>query len=245
LTFDGTIGTVGVNNTILVGIAGQRTIIFPSTFTTTRRIRFSYCAFTVPAAGTGIDLSVSATVPVERYILDTVEFSGAGTTISGVLASDNKSLFTSCIGVQNTSAVGALYMANNATATTVSSTGVFYKVAGTSVAGTTQRFTSSTDNRMTYTGAAVALFRVTLIASLSAGSAQVIRMRIGKNGTSLEESQARFETTVAATGRAFCVSCQIILQMSPNDYVEPFIANDTASTNITANDLTFTVARIY
>lgn len=246
LKFDGTIGTVAVDNTLLSGIAGQTTVVFPFSFVTTRRIRFTYSAFVVPAGGTGINLAASATVPVERYILDTVEFSGAGSPISGVTAADNKSLFTNCIGVQNTSASCAIYMVNNATATTVSATGTFYKIAGTTTAGSAvQRFSTATTNRMTYTGASSAVFRVMLIVSLSAGSTQVIRMRIAKNGVTLEESQARFETTVAATGRAFCVSCQAIITLAPNDYLEPFIANDTSATNITANDLTFTVARVF
>jgi hypothetical protein len=40
-TFDGTIGTIGFTQTIFDGRSGQTTIVFPSTLTVTRRIKFN------------------------------------------------------------------------------------------------------------------------------------------------------------------------------------------------------------
>jgi hypothetical protein len=246
MTFDGNFGTIGFSQCLFSGREGETTLVGAATLNVSRRFRGIYSAFGTPTGGTGIGMSTSATIPAEAYILDAVNFSGAGSAVSGVLPTDNKALFTKCVGVQNTGAVCSIYMINNATETTVSATRTFYKIAGTTAASSgAQSFTAATSNRMTYVGASTALFRIFLVASLSAGSSQTIRLRIGKNGTALEESQARVETTVAATGRVFCVSSQAVITMSPGDYVEPFVANDTATTNITANDLTFTIARIY
>ena len=70
MTLDGTIGTVGFNQCLFSGIAGQTTLVFPSTLTLTRRARAINSAFVTPSGGTGIDFSTSATVPVENYILE-------------------------------------------------------------------------------------------------------------------------------------------------------------------------------
>lgn len=246
MTFDGIFGTIGFSQTLFSGRVGETTIIGAGTLNVTRRFRGIYSAFFTPAGGTGIDLSTSATIPAEGYIMDAVNFSGPGTPINGVLSTDNKALFTKCVGVRNSGAVCSVSMENNATPTTIASTGTFYKVEGTSTPGTeVQSFTTSVSNRMTYVGASTAVFRMQLVVSMSAGSSQTVRLRIAKNGATISGSQARIETTVAATGRAFCVVSQAVMTLAPGDYVEPYVANDTATTNITANDLTFSITRVY
>jgi hypothetical protein len=246
LTFDGSIGTVALDNTLLSGIAGQTIIRFPASFVSTRRIRLTYCAVNVPAGGVGIHLDGAATVAVERHILDTVEFSGPGTAISGVSADDNKALFTNCVGVKNTGATCSIYMVSNATATTIGAAGTFYKIDGTSTAGANvQRFSTAVTNRMTYTGASADLFYVALFVAITTGNSQDISVRIAKNGVTLVDSQGGVETTVASAGRRFGISCQAIVQMDPNDYVEPFVANLTSTTAVTGKDMTFTISRVF
>jgi len=246
MTFDGTIGTVAITNSLMVGVPGQRILIFPSTFVSTRRLRITYSAFTVPPGGTGIDANVAATIPTERYILDTVEFGGAGTAISGITADDNRSLFTNCVGVKNAGAICSIYMVSNATETTIGAVGTFYKINGTSTAGSNvQRFSTAVTNRMTYTGASTDLFYVALFVAITTGNLQDISVRIAKNGVSLVESQGGVETTVASSGHRFGISCQAIVQMDPNDYVEPFVANLTSTTAVTGKDMTFTISRVF
>lgn len=71
LVFDGTIGTVGFTDCLFVGTNPGTIISIPATATITRRIRISYSSFVVPGAGVALDVSTSASVPVEGYVLDT------------------------------------------------------------------------------------------------------------------------------------------------------------------------------
>ena len=84
LTFDGSIGTIGFTDCLFNPPASGTALTFPSTLTITRRFRTSYSAFVILSGETGINMSTSATVPVEGYILDTVNFAGGGTYITGV-----------------------------------------------------------------------------------------------------------------------------------------------------------------
>ncbi len=75
MTFDGSIGTVGFNQCLFSGIAGQTTLNFPSTLTITRRIRATYSSFVAFGGATAIYVDPLAVIPVESYILDTVNMS--------------------------------------------------------------------------------------------------------------------------------------------------------------------------
>jgi len=243
LTIDGTNGTVGMFQTIFSGIAGQTTVIIPSTATFTRRMRIIYSAFVTPATGTGINFSTSATVPDESYILNTVNFGGGGTALAGVDHTSNKALFINCIGIINSGAVCQYYMSNNATATTIAATGTFYKVAGTTTGSSAnQKFNTATSNRATYTGAFSATFRVVVTAAVTSGNNQTLRCRIGKNGTTIPDSETEFKTSSAGESSNFTV--QTLAELATNDYLEVFVANDTSATNATFKHLNVIITRI-
>ena len=131
LTFDGSIGTIAFGSTIFDTSDGGTSIILPSTLTVTRRFRIIYSSFITLSGETSLNVSTSATIPNEGYILDTVSFSGGGTYITGVQYNDNKALFINCKPIDNTGNIAQYYMAENATTTTVSASDTFYKVAGT------------------------------------------------------------------------------------------------------------------
>ena len=144
LTFTGSVGTIGVDNSIFVGTGAANPIIdISSTATVTRRFRIIYSAFVVFGSTVGINVDAAATIPTEGYILDTVNFGAGGTYISGVLADSNKALFIKCVGVPNTSVNGQMYMQDNLTTTAIADTTNFTKILGTT--------TSSVDNSKYYT----------------------------------------------------------------------------------------------
>jgi hypothetical protein len=243
LTFDGTIGTIGMSNCLFDCATTSTALILPSTLTVTRRFRIIYSSFVVLSGETGINVNASATISSERYILDTVNFSGGGTYISGVTYTDNKALFVNCVGLTNTSTKGFMYMLNNTTDTAigVSNVNVWVKASGTTTSGTNSKFTHTT-NRLTYNGAFTNSFLVTLNATVrSAGTNQSISIGVAKNGTIITESEGIVRTATSNVEHGG--STQAVLEMAANDYVELFVRN-TSSTDIRVTDFNFNVVKI-
>ncbi len=241
MTFDGTIATVGFQQCLFSGIAGQTTLNFPSTLTITRRIRAIYSSFIAFGGATAINVSTSAVIPVEGYILDTINFSGGATYVAGVPHTDNKALFQNCKGISNSSEIGQMYFSNNATENAIATQGVFEKIEGTTTPSTVNEKFSHTNNRLTYTGGISREFVIT--ASCSANSvttpAANITVRIAKNGITLAESESQATTSQAGRNENFY--CQTIIEMTTNDYVEMFIANNTSANNLLVTELNLVI----
>lgn len=235
LVFDGAIGTVGFSQSIFSGVAGQTTIAVLPTATITRRFRAIYCAAIAFGGGTAFNVDVAASIPTEGYILDTVNFSGGGIYTAGVQYNDNKALFIECRGVSNSASISNYFMVGNATATVIAATTTPVKVAGTTTSvAITQKFTN-TNNRATYTGAITRDFKVTFGATAASGNNNQVAFYVYRNGVVVASSRA--EVTTSGTGRAENVFGQTIVQMGQNDYVEIYVENNSAITNITVEDL--------
>ena len=243
LTFDGTIGTIGMSNCLFDCTSTSTALILPSTLTVSRRFRIIYSSFVVLSGETGINVDASATISNERYILDTVNFSGGGTYTSGVAYTDNKALFVNCVGITNTSTKGFMYMLNNTTDTTigVSNVNVWVKATGTTTSGTNSKFTHTT-NRLTYNGAFTNSFLVTVNATVrSGGTNQLISIGVAKNGTTFAESEGIIRTTTSNVEHGG--STQAVVEMVANDYVELYVRN-TSSTDIRVTDFNFNIVKI-
>lgn len=240
LKFTGSVGTIGLNNSLFSGTGSAGNILeIASTATITRRFRIIYSSVVAFGSTTGINVSTSATVPVEGYILDTVNFAGGGTYTAGVLFSDNKSRWGECRGVSNSAAISNYYRNGNVTATTITATNTEVKAAGTTTSNTiTQKFTN-TDNRTTYTGAITRDFKVTAVFSAESGNNNQIGVYIAKNGTVVPDSEVYITTNAA--GRAENGVCQTIVELVENDYIEVWVENATAITDITVTELNVVV----
>ena len=242
LTFDGTIGTVAFDQTLFDCKESGTMLIFPATLTITRRIRIRTSAMIVLSGETGINASTSMSIPVESFIMDSVNFSGGGTYVTGITYLDNKSDWFRCKGINNSGSVAQYYMTGNATATSVSVVGTYYKVAGTTNSGSLiQRF-NHTNNRLTYTGGITKIFEVNAIASLTSGSGNTVKVSIYKNGSILPESESL--ATVSNNNRSENIKCQTLVSLSTNDYFEIYVANNSATQNITVSDLNVIVKPI-
>lgn len=243
LTFDGTIGTIGMSNCLFDCATTSTALILPGTLTVSRRFRVIYSSFVALSGETAISVDAGATISSERYILDTVNFSGGGTYTSGVTYTDNKSLFVNCVGITNTSTKGFMYMLNNTTDTTigVANANVWVKANGTTTSGTNSKFTHTT-NRLTYNGAFTNSFLITLNATVrSAGTSQSISIGVAKNGTIITESEGIVRTATANVEHGG--STQAVLEMVANDYVELYVRN-TSSTDIRVTDFNFNIVKI-
>ena len=235
LTLDGTIGTVGFSSCLFDSNTGGTVITIPATAEITRRFRIIYSSFVVGSGETGINLSGSATIPTEGYILDTVNFSGGGTYTTGVAYTDDKARFTECRGIANSAVVGYYTMTDNATATVIESTEVPVKVAGTTTSqAVTQRFSHS-NNRLTYTGALTRVARVSVILGFTTGANDRVGIYIARNNSVISFSESY--ATANAAGRVETVSAQTLVSLGTNDYIEVFVQNESDTDDITVTEL--------
>jgi len=242
--FDGTLGTSAFSNCLFDVAPGKTAITVLSTCTISRRMRIIYSSFVVLSGETGINFSTSATVGDEKYILDTVNFSGGGTYISGFDATSNKSLFSNCVGITNTSTRGFLHMLDNITATSITGTASYFKAAGTTTAmSTNSKFTMPSSNRLTYTGAFTQSFFVSLNCNVRTSvSTQNINIVIAKNGTIMPESEM---TILCAAGSTPSFGgTQVAVELTANDYIELYVRNTSSVNNVTVVDLNMNVFKI-
>ena len=236
LQFDGSHGTIGIDNSIFVGNGSSGNILdILSTATITRRFRLIYSSMVVFGSTVGINVNSSATIPTEGYILDTINFSGGGTYLIGVDYTDNKTRFVNSKGIENTAEIGNYFMTNNAISTVISTIDTPVKVLGTTTANAINQKFTHTDNRLTYVGALIRDFQVTATVSLTSGNNNVVGVYVAKNGIVINSSE--MYSTTSSGGRAESITCQTILELNQNDYVEIFVENSSSTTNITVEYL--------
>jgi hypothetical protein len=244
LTFDGTIGTVGFSQCLFDCRTGGTAFILPATLTITRRFRLIYSSFVVLSGETGINFNASVTIPDESYILDTVNFGGGGTYLSGVGVTSNDALFINCVGIVNSAVNGQLYMQANATATTVAATNTFYKVAGTTTASADNSKFSHSDNRLTCDATISRKYLIQANLAFTAGFGNVCEFGFYDSQLSAIRTPSRTKSTANAAGRAEGVNLFCVLEMSSGDYLEVHARNTSAVTNITVEQMNFVITEI-
>ncbi len=245
LAFEGTINTVGFDQCLFSGRAGQRTIIIPPTANITRRFRTIYSSFVAFGGAIALDVSPTASIPNEGYILDTINFSGGATYVSGVDSTSNKSLFINCVGITNSSTVGSYYTLNNTLATSVS-LNTWSRATASTTPIEVSKF-DHVDNRLTYSGVRSLRFKVSAIASISwagGGNNKDIGIGIVKNGdTTLVISESI--TRAVTSGVLYNITSQDIFSLASGDFIEVYvIPRSSTVTSITVNSLSLIVTEI-
>ena len=245
LTFSGTIATVGFVTCLFNGISGKSIFNIPNGCSITRRFRPIYSSFITLAGETGITVDTSSIVNNDGFILDTVNFAGGGSYLSGIDATSPKALFINNVGILNSANLGHMFMINNTTDTTIGvpNVNVWVKAAGTTTEGdnNSPRWDHTT-NRLTYTGNVRSDFVVTSTATVRAASNnQVISIGIAKNGTIITDSETTIRTATA--NQEYPGSSQTVLEMNTGDYIEFFVRN-TTSTNVRVSDLSVIINKI-
>lgn len=244
LTFDGTIGTIGFTQCLFNVNTGNTGIILPSTLTITRRFRITYSSFVVLSGETGIDADITATIPTESYILDTVNFAGGGTYLAGLDHTSNDSLFVSCVGITNTAVNGQLYMQGNATATTIAATNTFYKVEGTTSASADNSKFSHSNNRLTCDAIISRKYLVQATLDFTSGNNNICEFGFYDSQLAGIRTPSRTKGTANSGGRAENITFFCVVNMSSGDYLEVHCANTSSTTNITVENLNFVITEI-
>ena len=244
LTFDGSFGTIAFGNTLFDNRTSGTMITLPATATITRRFRIIYSSFVCLSGETGINVNASATIPEEKYILDTVNFSGGGTYLTGVTDTSNKALFVACVGITNTNVNGQLYMQNNATVTTVASANVFYKVLGTTTASADNQKYLHSNNRLTNDAIIPRKFLIQCNLSFTSGSNNVCQFGFYDSVLATVRTPSKTKSTANGSGRAESVTFNCVVTHKQGNYLEIHAANTTGSNNITVTDMNFVITEI-
>lgn len=251
LKITGTIGTVGVSNSLFVGTGSDGNIIeIDENAIITRRFRIIYSSVVATGTTVGINVNASASIPIEGYILDTVNFSGGGTYLSGLDYTSEKALFVNCVGTINTTAIGNMYMKNNAVATDVTVQGDRYAMAGvTESNGFNQKFTHVlANNSMRYDSTIPRLFRILATFTVLSGTNNIIGLYIGvKRGDSIDPDADRVsesEVYLTTSGsRPDAAAVQALTILNQNDEVYFIVQNTSATNDITIEFINLTIER--
>jgi hypothetical protein len=238
LKFDGTIGTVGFNNSLFQGdgLLGNILEILP-TCTITRRFRTIYSSFISFGSTTGIHVATGSTIPTEGYILDTVNFGGGGTYLSGVDNLSNKSLFINCVGIINTSVNGQMYMRGNGTATVIGNTTNYYKVLGITLPSSENEKYLHSNNRLTNDAIISRKYLVQCTLSFNSGNNNICEFGFYDSKLGDIRQPSIQPSTANVSGRAENITLTCVVNHSQGDYIEVWCRNTSATTNITVSDM--------
>lgn len=130
--------------------------------------------------------------------------------------------------------IGELTMSSNATATVISSSGVYTNMAGTTVLSSLSTgWDMPQDGRLRYTNSTTATMHIacTVSYSVASGSNQEFRAQIWKNGTNIVGSEIRDVVSSASGSESTAIHTSTT--MGQNDYLELWLTNQTGANNFT------------
>lgn len=249
LTFDGTIGTIAISNTLLSGSFGNDLIIFASTLEVTRRFRQIFSSvIPVGSVAAAYRIQNGAIFPDEGFILFECNFvTAAGSTIIdglGTVSSSNKILAKGCVGIDNTSVNGQMYMQNNATATVISATSAFAKVAGVTTPSADNAKYLHVNNRLTNDAVRTRKYLIQASLSFTSGNNNECEFGFFDSKLGAIRTPSRTRSTANSSGRAENVSMMCVVNHIQGDYIEVWAANNSTTSNITVEDLNVTITQI-
>jgi hypothetical protein len=239
LEVSGTIGTFAATESIFqVSGAGKKAVSFASDCVISRRIRFNSSAFVSSSSAVALDVPDTITINDDSYISFFCNYSGGATYLSGIQPSSLKARFSENRGVSNTSRVGGYVAEDNATATTITVQGTYYKIAGTTVAIDVNEGFTITNNRAEYIASVSKVFHVDFSITFVSGNNNVCSIRLYKNGSPIG---SKVKSTANGSGRSENVSGSGAVRLEDSDYVELWITNESSTTAITAADYSLTL----
>ena len=229
LEFDGTIGTVAMNNSLFTtgsGAAGQYVVGLEAGLNITRRFRITYSSLVAFGSSAAIKLYAGATIPTEGLILDTLNFAGGSPNyLDGVANTDNIARFIQNRGIKNTSPVGGMAFHANTVVTPITTVDVEVPISGTTAPYSLNQQFTHTPNILTYVGALTRGFEVSASLSLRCPdrSNRQIGVYVVKNGVKIPESEIYMRT--AAVGDMVNGTILYSLELETNDTIEIWIEN--------------------
>lgn len=160
----------------------------------------------------------------------------ADNTSKAISAEDIRNLASSIVPGH-----GTIYISSSS-ATTISDTTTYFKVAGTTTSRTLKNFSMPTDGRLTYTGTPDIHVHVTASLSFTtASNSQIIHVRIGKNGsaTGADSVASEVQGKVGTGADVGDHAVHYDTMLSNGDYLEVFVRNESSASNLTMANMYF------
>lgn len=158
---------------------------------------------------------------------------GAGTPLSGITEQDARWQFDLNDDIQDTRTDGLLSLQGNAVNTNTSGAGagVAVLVAGTWVVELESQTTGTTGGKITVNTVKNSRLPITATATINpaSGGTQTMALYIAKNGTIVANSK---RTAAAAPATPTSITAVWQEDLSPTDFIEIFVANDSAATDV-------------
>ena len=193
----------------------------------------------VSSTNSAIATHVAGITSLVAGSIKVVMFVGSGTYVSGTFSNSWEVEASGLNTEKDDVAAGNLYISTPVT-TVIAAVNTPVKILGTTTSTNLFRVTSPTNNRLTYTGAKSRRFQV--ICSLTAtqpSSNKFFSFYIAKNGVILTESRQEVKIINSTDQGPVTLSCT--LNMSPNDYIEVWVENETSTTNITIQTMNLAI----
>ena len=187
---------------------------------------------------TGVDVSANPTL-TSRGVIGNVTFTDSGTLTTGVFSKQWEIESAGLVTEKDDKATGSIYI-NSPNTTVISAKNVPTKVSGTTTAANLFRVdTDSQSNRLRYIGTKTRFFETTITFSLFGGNQDVYAFYIYKNGVRVPSIYV--ENKIASNGDIGAATIMGTVELAPNDYVELWVENLSASANCTINAMNFII----
>lgn len=238
LTFAGTWAGITVTTSIAVALPASTTLFKAGTGFTVGNVSSSINFLSVQPSSILFDFAPSNIVNSASFALDGVR-SGADNAVPNTPSSSVKARFRNCLGIRNTY-IGGKWTITSAAATTISSAGTFYKLAGTTTYSGLQHFSQTTDNAFVYDGDQEIDVLVDCNIGCSGTANNQVKIKI-KQWKDSASAYVDISTTPEQTmnggslgTRAENISLSGIATLNKNDRIEIWITNITAPMDVTA-----------
>lgn len=240
LIFNGEVGTISFDKCLFTSSSGV-VITIDSTAIINRRFRITFSSFVTTGAGKSINVNVSASIPVESYILDNINFSGGVTYLQGIDHTSNLSLFRNCVGITNTFVYGQLFMNDNLVATPIAQLNTFYKVLGTTLPSPDMSKYEHSDNRLTCKARIRRTYTIICTLSFNSGNNDVCKFGYRDSVLGDVRLPSRTKSTANAAGRAENVTFPCNVTHGFDDYLEIWCANTSSLSSVVVTDMNFII----
>lgn len=162
-------------------------------------------------------------------------FSGGGATpLTGISNTDIRWVFSGNGGIEDTIEDALIFFRNNVTATAIGVTNTPYLVAGTWVQSRASKFTTTAAGRATFTAERAITVPVDIALQLKMASGGTVNVTtyLAKNGSVISDSAI---TSSVSSSSLASVNIHWQLTLQPNDYLEVFVANNTNTIGVIAD----------
>lgn len=191
------------------------------------------------SANSATALNISGITSLNAGTAKMIMFIGTGTYVTGTFTNAWE-VETTGISTQKDDVAGGNMYVTTPTATTFSASSTPVKMLGTTTAAGLYRMTHPANNRLTYGGSKTRAFLVSGALSITQpNSNRFFSFYIAKNGVIIPESRQDIKVVNSTDQVSLPLSCRVTL--APGDYIEVWVANQTATTNITVETLNLSI----